>query len=93
MASPRLPIDAQRRNLGERRLQEHMENNALMNFMLLTLNMGILTAPQTGYSDEALDTIKVDASDLRKTAETMASWAEDLADHWRAQRQEHDGKS
>ena len=83
-----LPLDAQRRNLGEQRLDAFVRANAVLQFNALTLNMSVLTAPQAGYRDAALQAIATDARDLRDAADALATLAEQLAGHWRAQRQE-----
>lgn len=82
------PIDAQRRSLGERRLQEYMERHGKLTFEVLSLSISVATAPQIDYGDAALEAIRIDAADLRKAADHLATFAEELADRWLAQRQE-----
>lgn len=82
------PIDAQRKNLGEARFRKHMEVNALLHFNALALNMAVLTAAQLGYSDAAIEAIRVDADDLEEAARDFADYARELASYWKAQREE-----
>jgi hypothetical protein len=72
--------------LGEDRLSEFIGGHGQVQAMALFLVMAVATAPQTGYSDVALDVLISDAEDLRKAA---AAWADSciaLAQAWRAQR-------
>lgn len=82
-------VDAQRAALGQRRLNEHFEHHASVQFMLLMLNTTISSAPGADYSDEALACMKQDAEDLRAATDAYAKWVGQLADDWRAQRSEH----
>jgi alcohol dehydrogenase class IV len=84
-----VPLDAQRRSLGERRLGEFIQHHGMVNAELLALTMSINTAAQVGYCDEVLHAIRTDAMDLVQAANRMAKFARELTDHWKAQRGEH----
>jgi hypothetical protein len=81
-------LGPQRKALGERRLNEFLEHNATLQFMALALGLTIATVPGHGYSDKALECLKADAADLRRAADEYAAWTVQLAEDWRAQRQE-----
>lgn len=82
-------FNAQRAALGKRRLNEHFEHHASVQFMLLMLTTTISSTPGADYSDEALACMKQDAEDLRVATDAYAKWVGQLADDWRAQRSEH----
>lgn len=74
------------RQLGASRMETFMQGQAAVQAMSLFLVMAVATAPHAGYSDTALELIRVDAEDVRQAA---ADWADSciaLADAWRAQR-------
>lgn len=89
MPADRLPFEVQARALGERRLSEFFERNAHLHAMTMALNMSVLTAPATGYSDECMRAIATDAQDLAQSAQQFAEWAKALAADWGAQRVGH----
>lgn len=77
-----------REALGRERLERFIQGHAGLQAMAMFLVMSVHTAPRAGYSDDALDALKQDADDVRQAAERWASDCEELAGHWRAQRQE-----
>lgn len=79
----------QRAALGADRFARFVQGHAELQAMILFQVMSAMTVPQTGYSDDALAAFKQDARDVRKAAADWARLCEQLADHWRAQRQEH----
>lgn len=80
---------AQHAALGQRRMDEHYNHHAAVQFNMLILTTTIASVPAAGYSDVALACMKQDAKDLRVAASAYAEWVEQLADDWRAQRSEH----
>lgn len=83
-------IGHQRAALGAERFARFTEGHAKVQAMALFLVMSAMTVPQAGYSDEALDSLREDARDVRKAAGQWARDCEQLADHWQAQRQERE---
>jgi hypothetical protein len=81
-------LGRQRAALGADRFARFTEGHATMQAMALFLVMSTMTVPQAGYSDAAIEAFKQDARDLRKAANGWAKDCEQLAEHWRAQRQE-----
>lgn len=88
VASSHPTMSTQLQALGRKRLDEHMGHNSNLQFQLLTLNMSILVAPRSSYADEALAAVIDDARDVLEAAREYAHWAVELAEAWRAQRQE-----
>lgn len=82
-------LGAQLAALGERRMYEHYEHHASVQFALLMMATTTAGVPAAGYSDEALACMKQDATDLRLAANAYSEWVAQLADDWRAQRSEH----
>lgn len=82
-------IGYQRARLGADRLTAIVEGHGKLQAMTMFLLMSVMTVPQTGYTDEALDALREDARDVRQAAAEWAKTCERLADHWQAQRQEH----
>jgi hypothetical protein len=72
--------------LGEERLERFVTGHATVQAMALFLTMAVTTAPQAGYSDDALGVLASDAEDLRAAANEWADSCIALADHWRKQR-------
>lgn len=76
------------RLLGPERFEAYLQHNASLHVMTLTLSLSIGTALGTDYRQDILDAIHEDAQDLRDAADRYAAWADQLANDWRAQRQE-----
>jgi hypothetical protein len=81
-------FNSQRMALGGLRMEEFMDRNANLQFMAHALVLSIASTPGVGYHDTAIECIKKDAEDLRGAANAYADWALQLAEDWRAQRQE-----
>lgn len=81
-------FDVQRERLGTERLERFVQGHAALQAMALFLVMSVNTVPQVGYTDEAIECLIQDARDVRQAAATWARDCEELAQHWRAQRQE-----
>lgn len=79
----------QRAVLGAERFARFVEGHATLQAMAMFLLFSVSTTPQIGYSDEALEALRQDARDVRQAAAKWARECDDLADHWQAQRQEH----
>lgn len=75
--------------LGAERFALLVNGHAELQAMAAALLMSAMTVPQLGYSDEAIACFKQDARDVRAAGARWAKSCEQLADHWRAQRQEH----
>lgn len=69
-------------------MEEFFEAHAKLQFMMLMLALTVARVPAVGYSDEALEVLCTDAEDVRAAADELASWIDQLASDWRAQRQE-----
>jgi hypothetical protein len=74
---------------GADRFAQFVEGHGTVQAMTVFLVMAVLTAPQAGCY-EALDALRQDAKDLRMAAGRFARLAEQLGDHWQAQRQENE---
>jgi hypothetical protein len=83
-------LGLQRQRLGEERLERFTQGHATLQAMAMFLVMTTMSVPQTGYTDEAIDALKQDARDVRQAAAQWARLCEELAEHWRAQRQEQE---
>lgn len=81
-------IDAQRLRLGEERLTRYTTGHAMVQAQLMFLGMAIGFAKDEGYSDAFLDVLIADARDVQKAAVELRKTVEEIAEHWRAQRQE-----
>lgn len=77
-------------SLGEARFTRFWTGHSEVNAMLLALTMSVTFASSQGYSDEMLAVIEVDAQDLIDSATKHAAACKELANHWRAQRQEQE---
>lgn len=80
--------DLQRERLGEARFQRFVEGHGALQAMTMFLVMSAMTVPQADYSDAAIEALLIDAADVRKAASEWAADCEQLAEMWRAQRQE-----
>lgn len=74
--------------LGRRRMEEFFEAHSKLQFMTTMLTLSLASVPAAGYSDEALEVLCTDAEDVRTAAGELTEWVNELADDWRAQRQE-----
>lgn len=76
--------------LGRRRFDAMVQGQSKLQAMAMFLLLSVSIVPQIGYTDDALDALRNDAQDLREAADEWATACDELADHWQAQRQEHD---
>lgn len=82
-------INQQRMRLGEERLTRFTTAHAMVNAQLMFLTMAMGFARDQDWSDEFLDVLVHDARDVQKAAVELRKTVEEIAEHWRAQRQEH----
>lgn len=77
------------RALGEERFHDLMQHFGTLQAQLQFLNLSVaITAGRREFSDEQLDCLIQDARDVKAAAATLGNFAIDLAEKWRAQRQE-----
>lgn len=81
-------IDPQRASLGAERFTRFTEAHAKVTAMQYFSVLSVAGIRMADYSDEALNTVVQDASDVVTAAEEYSVTVENLVDMWRAQRQE-----